>query len=101
MLFRCSIGEKEVKMNVNVDFNDKAQCVTLTFKLNEFEKPRDYSIAIAILTTFCGDFNLDPDMEEADLEAIIERAKELTSDRFLFYINEDEVEAEIPDTPTS
>ena len=85
-------------MNVNINYNNKTQSVTLEFKLVEFNKPQDYSIAISILSTFCGDFNLDPEMEDSDLESIIERAKELNSDRFLFYINEDEVEAEIPDS---
>lgn len=82
-------------MLLDVNFEKAEETAKLTFFCKELNEEKDYSLALAILTTFCGDFALEPELEIEDLQEIAGKANEGEAKSFTFFINEEELEAEI------
>lgn len=82
-------------MQLDIDFNKEEETALLTFSRDAFETDNDIKLAIAIITTFCGDFALDPELEPEDFEDILEQCREKDAHSFIFEINEDGIEVEL------
>ncbi|MCK5882389.1 MAG: hypothetical protein KAG61_01775 [Bacteriovoracaceae bacterium] len=82
-------------MLVDIDFNKEEETAELTFQVESFKDERDAKLAIAIVTTFCGDFALDPELETEEFADILEQVKSKDKTKFTFLINEDGIEVEL------
>lgn len=82
-------------MLLDIEFNKDEETAELTFEVERFKDERDTKLAIAIVTTFCGDFALDPELEPEDFAEIIEQVKAKGKTQFTFLINEDGVEVDL------
>lgn len=82
-------------MKVDIQIAKDCEQIDIKFFTEEFKTPRNYREAIHIVTCFSYEFDLDPELEDEDLEEIIEKTKELEKDEFTFNINEDGIEVDI------
>ncbi len=83
-------------MKIDVNFDQETQTALITFFVKEMKANKDFSICQSIVQTFSADFNLDPELEREDLDEIIKVANEKGSNSFIFMINEEGIEVDIP-----
>jgi hypothetical protein len=72
----------------------KNQECTLTFQFSNFTSPASYQNALSLIFIVCADFQLDPELEMADFEEIIQASKESGKDAITFFISEEGLEAQ-------
>jgi hypothetical protein len=82
-------------MNVDITIDEKSLDAIVTFKLADFKGTKSFKDALAIVMMIAGDFSLDPEMEVEDLEEIVEKGNNDEASKLIFFINEDEIEAEL------
>jgi len=82
-------------MKVDIQIAKDHEQVDITFYCDAFTTPRHYREAIHIVTCFSYEFDLDPELEDEDLEEIIEKTRELEKEEFTFNINEEGIEVDI------
>ncbi len=81
-------------MLLDIDFNKDDETALLTFEVERFKSEKDIKLAIAIVTTFCADFALDPELEVEDFTDLLDQIEAKNKKHFTFFINEDGIEVE-------
>ena len=84
-------------MKIDVDYLESEQRVQLTFFVPEFQTEKDTTMGLTIVQTFSADFYLDPEIGTGDFQDIIDKAKEENIEKFYFFIDEEGLDAEIPE----
>ncbi|WP_127716368.1 hypothetical protein [Halobacteriovorax sp. HLS] len=82
-------------MLVDIDIDKFSMSYLLKYKVEDFQKPEDYKMAVTIVTCFSNDYDLDPELDNNDMREIVEKTIELEKDFFTFEINEDGIEVDI------
>jgi hypothetical protein len=82
-------------MKVDVDIDKFTQAYVLKFNTEEFKSEHDLKMSITIITVFANDFDLDPELEPADMQEIVDKTLELDKTTFVVDINEDGIEVDI------
>lgn len=81
-------------MIVDINFDEKDQVAVITFFPKEFSSPGHYSLALVYLSIIAGEYDLDPEMTEDDLQIIIDSAIDKNQDAVVFAISEDGIEVD-------
>jgi hypothetical protein len=81
-------------MQLDISIDEKTLDAQLSFKLSDFKSAKHYKDALAIIMMVAGDYSLDPEMEIEDLEDIVQKGMDEQAQKVIFFINEDEIEAE-------
>ncbi|MCO4795070.1 MAG: hypothetical protein KC493_15240 [Bacteriovoracaceae bacterium] len=82
-------------MKIDVDFDNDTESVMISFFPKEFNSKRDFSLSLNIIQTFCGDFDLDPELEIEDIAELMKTMEEREKEFFVFIINEDGIEVDL------
>jgi hypothetical protein len=82
-------------MIVDVDIDKFSQSYLLKFEVENFKKTDDYKMAVATVTCFSNDYDLDPELNHEDMKEIVEKTIELEKEFFVFEISEDGIEVDI------
>lgn len=81
-------------MLLDIDFNKEDETAELTFEVARFKSEHDMKLAIAIITTFCADFALDPELDVEEFTDLLDQIESKGKTHFTFFINEDGIEVE-------
>lgn len=77
-------------MLIDVDIDKFSGGYLLNFPIHQFKSENDCKMAIAIVTCFAYDHELDPELDVEDMQEIIDKTKELAKESFTFTISEDD-----------
>ena len=81
-------------MKVDFEINDKTYEAKIEFAISELESPANIANAMALVTIVAADYELDPELEQADMLDLIEKAK-VQSKPLSFLISEEGIEVDL------
>lgn len=82
-------------MKIDVDIDKFTGGYRIQFPLGEFKESVDFKMAITIIRCFSLDMELDPELEVADMQEIIDKTEELSKPHFTVEISEEGIEVDI------
>ena len=82
-------------MIIDFDIEKSSKSYLIRFNTNQFNSPRDYVLAVTLVTVASLDYDLDPELDEDDMSEIVQKTIELDKSSFTFCINEEGIEVDI------
>ena len=78
-------------MKVDIDYLGREQ-VSITYETDVFNDDRDFAIGLSILTNFCTEFELEPDLTFEEFKELIEQIRSKDKASFKVCIDEEGIE---------
>lgn len=82
-------------MKLEVNYLPSEESVELIISTKEFSSSKDLTIGLSILQTFAADFDMDPELENEELQELIDKARSENKDNLKFCLSLDGIELEI------
>ena len=81
-------------MIVDIQLDPKNEETKAIFEIANIVSAINIKEVIAIVSIICGDYHMDPELEESELEEFLKQAKDKEKTNLTFYISEEGLELE-------
>ncbi len=82
-------------MLVDLNYLENGEVLEVKFFNKELNNKNDFELALQLLEMFAGDFNINPEIDIADLKNLSREAILAKKDGFIFFISEEMIESEV------